>query len=95
MIMASALLFGEITAVVFTANKTPGGAQRSDSISLDFSRLLRGDLPAFSQVSLLLSSACKYLSTRRVRISSHLGKPFLVGKEKNIRWSLAKLWDDG
>lgn len=63
MIMASALLFGEITAVVFTANKAPGGARRSDSVSLKCSRLLGGDppspipttIPAFSQVPLLLS----------------------------------------
>lgn len=95
MIMASALLFGEITAVVSTANKAPGGAQRSDSISLNCSRRLRGDLLIFSQVSPPLGSACKCLSTRRVGISSRSGKPFLVGKEENIRWSIAKLWDDG
>ena len=43
MIMASLPVFGEITAVVFTANKVPRGAQHPDTISHDRTSLLKVD----------------------------------------------------
>lgn len=41
MIIASLPVFGEITAVVFTANKVPRGTQHPDAISHDRSGLLK------------------------------------------------------
>lgn len=41
MIMASLPVFGEITAVVFTANKVLGGAQHPDTISHHWFGLLK------------------------------------------------------
>lgn len=91
--MASALLFGEITAVVFTANKAPGGAQHSDSISLNCSRLLGGDPPPPS-VFFSSSSSTQCLSTHegedfplaRVNLFLWLKKKHQVVSSKTLGW---------
>lgn len=95
MIMASALLFGEITAVVFTANKAPGGAQRSDSVSLNCSRLLGGDPPLLPPAHTHSAHTFFFLNFLSRPVSLHAeGEDFPPARVNLVLWLKGKTSGD-
>lgn len=72
MIITSLPVFGEITAVVFTANQVPRGVQHPDTISHEWSGLLKVDFfPPPQDFVLPFNTAYKFF------LSMH-GLKFLV-----------------